>query len=587
MFDMLKSKGINLIRVFVYPGHTSIPDHNFPIQPTSVEYPVKFAIEEDAGTYYITFNDSYFDDLDVVLRAASEHDVYVMLSFFDFSEEINSSEWDRNAWNPDNNHTDLSYHYSNFCSIWDASDNLKPLGELQRLFVWKIVNETYMHNNVIYEIANEPDDRSDLFRWIKEVASWVKVVEAVYDSDAHMLCVAFTRDGDSNTFQALLTDSQQPLIDILSRHSAFGGYDIDNSPPCRAIPNPEATADPDELETCGIQLNVQANKMTSFLTPYNRKVCLVDTDGCHRGGTIEERYRPLGRDFDANCQKWAIVANNFNACFNTKETLCPYPNSSERDWVTLTSSMDCHWDEFNGSMPSPTPTGTLPPTPTPLPTLAPGAICSNCDDFWWEDQDNFEGFDVGLADELDTISRRSFILSIGFFPYNYLILKSSTLFGYDFNFDQHLKFRNATTAWDSSPGDNPWELSSSDVSPTYEGGFDDFHIFSLPENLSPYLMAKFVHDKAPSDPWPFLTVHPNTPRTSSQSPQTDLLDYFDDFEIEPCSEPIPRTIQQFWGIEPEPTSILAKPRFLDAGYGYSSLNSGIGTGVHGSMDDHL
>ena len=168
LFDNLSKSNINLIRIFIRGGHTELAKLKGRNEKPLYIFP--FVFDESSNKfklhYYndINYNSprKFFPYLRKFLEEAANHNIFVILCLFDFSEEINSGQgrwWRYSAWNPNNNDHHGLYTISDptydFFNIFDNNGNLNNLGITQRDFVLKVVYETRNFYNVIYDIASK------------------------------------------------------------------------------------------------------------------------------------------------------------------------------------------------------------------------------------------------------------------------------------------------------------------------------------------------------------------------------------------------------------------------------------------------
>ncbi|MBN1550473.1 right-handed parallel beta-helix repeat-containing protein, partial [bacterium] len=422
--EIAGESGFNMIRQFIYSGYEG-QDHTW-------EYPFKLS-PVNPGKYALhLYNEDYFTELNDLIDAADEAGITVLLTLFDFTEDIfNDSGVDihPSAWNPDYNiysYDPLHENYTfpagytssafgtQFFNIGTAG-NLNFLGKAQRDFVLKVVRETRHHPNVFYEIANEPKlDSTAVSNWANIIAGWIKdgygdctgsvdSLVAMTEADENDPAAVPNWDPYNAANSAILSD---PDIDIFSRHNCYHGAKTDvKFPAWMATPIPDAITYPIPFNDDYVNLWQEAKLIESdfvktLTTPTPAyKAFLVDTDGAHRGGwNVDPKYR----DSDLECQHWANVAFTMGANFNTKDTLGMEMDYSEQDSAPTPPSnrnypgyADSYW---NGVV----------PTSIPIPEDAP---YSGCDDFWWEydgfydpsppnTQLNFSGTDVHLGHSL-------------------------------------------------------------------------------------------------------------------------------------------------------------------------------------------
>jgi hypothetical protein len=114
------------------------------------------------------FNDDYFNRLRAMLSAAQRHHIVVQITLFDGAGMRFNDRWPFNPWNAARNinavvdapvadHSAMPTFYHRATNIGQDSDgNDLTLGQIQDIFINKVVAETLPFGNVVYEIMNEP-----------------------------------------------------------------------------------------------------------------------------------------------------------------------------------------------------------------------------------------------------------------------------------------------------------------------------------------------------------------------------------------------------------------------------------------------
>ncbi len=586
LFDQLQSNGINLVRLFVYSGKKT--------NPTSGNFPFLF----DAGKYRLyQFNPYYFPSLQRYIESARNHEIYVLISLFDFSDDINTGGLSNSAWYHANNHVEdyPEFESDQICVFFDIFSNTTEAIELknaQKNFVEKVVNETKNYPNVIYEIANEPKcSDANVGNWLREVSRWTK------DACSGTRLTACVASDYPHVDHAILSD---PNVDIFARHAAYRGYNE-----AWASPTPVLTVtatpfpvDCDYRHYYGWDTNTllaEASYLkndTQYANPTgtppapSNKVRLVDTDGCHRGTETHNNGKPRGRDFDDNCMVWAFIGYLYGAGFNTKEAIHPDANDQEIDCTPAPGQYSCTFEEE-----------------VPY-TVESGQPWAHSDDFWWEippeNPDpchNNTGFDVNLADFLEsTIGPdcipQNYILSAGFGKENHystddaqLWMKLGKIWQYNLGTNP-FSIARPNTPWSASSNQDPWEDSGQaySLNLAYDDGYFQANIGADVFGSDEQTSYPFMVHRIDTSTWPFLKVSDLTGSGSlpsgmfSSGTSTDVVGTLlsNPYTLTQFNPRISDRLKRIWGFEIKQNNERgesANPRIITAGFNYSTLNN--------------
>jgi len=430
--DSVSKSGFNMIRQFVYSGFYDAPGWIYPF--TKINN--KFALHK--------YDESYFSKLDQLIEAAENEGITVLLTLFDFAEDIQSvmptptpedgtptptpSTDFLGAWNPLCNYYEyngnpdysfpISYTYSDvsteFFEIYQetptlpgtSTPELNFLGKTQRDYVLKVVRETRHHPNVIYEIANEPKSNDiEVSIWANQVSQWIKwgtgegcggcyeAVVSITEADVADPAAYSAWNPYNPANNGLLTSGG---IDIFSRHNCYHGAKTNISfqtsvptPNWTTTPTPTQLPQPFNSDSETVHMWQEGAMLYSDFyywlanSPSYPKAFIVDTDGAHRGSPYN--VNPQYRDSDIECQNWANIAQIMGAGFNTKDSIHTSLDYGELDATTSVTgnfaiAVGPFWDGSSVDIDS-------------IPANNPS---SGCDDFWWESTDFYEGLPVPI-----------------------------------------------------------------------------------------------------------------------------------------------------------------------------------------------
>lgn len=157
--DSLKASGINLTRIFLagFRVDEGAPTLD-PLGPPPSKFLQPWPREEGGmasldglGKWDLSrWNDAYFERLNAFLRACSERDIVVEITFFcTFYTEL---QWRASPFHPENNVQGIG--------PGNRYDSMRPvdanLYQIQQDFVRKVVEELNAFDHIYYEIQNEP-----------------------------------------------------------------------------------------------------------------------------------------------------------------------------------------------------------------------------------------------------------------------------------------------------------------------------------------------------------------------------------------------------------------------------------------------
>jgi len=193
----------------------------------SGEFQLIYNINEEGKCDLTSFDQSWWDDLRDLLTDANKKGIYVQISLFDDCslESHSQFRWTQHPFNKRNNVNGVF----NFGLSADNDQEFYNLNnpvllQYQQLYVGKLINETWSYENVIYEIINEGDAKSD---WI---IHWVNFIDKEFDK--------YTADREPiishNAFphyNPIYSGFDNPNIDMINWHGpGINEWDIGTRP---------------------------------------------------------------------------------------------------------------------------------------------------------------------------------------------------------------------------------------------------------------------------------------------------------------------------------------------------------------------
>jgi len=222
--DRLQAYKINFCRLFVFPLF------DFEYTPYGNKDGHKYDLE-NVSTVYL-------DRLSEFIKNARDRGIIVCLSLFS-SQMLKKDTWDFHPFNVANNTTGnvdpkagyfgdedgqpLRNGLGLFCNVNEGS----PPANAQKTFVTQIVNRTMPYWNVIYEIFNEPGNKTipvaNATPWIKMVAGWINDLLKVGTGTRARLIAITSLDELLPELMAALLPQDGPLVDVFSFHGEQWG----------------------------------------------------------------------------------------------------------------------------------------------------------------------------------------------------------------------------------------------------------------------------------------------------------------------------------------------------------------------------
>ena len=159
------SAGANYVRYWMWAG-TSYPGQN-PGGPSGQARLQPFAQLSNGKWDLSRFNQAYFDHVASDVDAAAAKGMYVsVMAFFDY--DPNNYGWSTSVWNGNNNVNGTTTSYVN------AEQSDPTTLKYQEAYLAKLLDTLGHKSNVLYEIANEPQNSQSTTNWENTLVNFIK-----------------------------------------------------------------------------------------------------------------------------------------------------------------------------------------------------------------------------------------------------------------------------------------------------------------------------------------------------------------------------------------------------------------------------